>query len=144
MAPEGCRVLVFEGWCVGARPQAAGQLETPVNALERNEDADCRWRSYVNARLACDYQILFGRLDALVLLAAPSFDVVSGWRLQQEQDLAKAHPSAGAVMDAAGVSRFIQFYERLTRHMLDEMPPRADLLVRLGPDRELLSLSGMT
>jgi len=43
-----------------------------------------------------------------------------------------------AVMDPAGVLRFIRHYERLTRWVLAEMPGRADLVVRLGPQRELL------
>ena len=31
-------VVILEGWCVGARPQAATELAAPINALERNED----------------------------------------------------------------------------------------------------------
>jgi D-glycerate 3-kinase len=38
-------------------------------------------------------------------------------------------------MDAAGLARFIQHYERLTRHILAEMPGRADLVVELARDR---------
>jgi D-glycerate 3-kinase len=44
-------------------------------------------------------------------------------------------------MDAAGIARFIQHYERLTRHILAEMPARADLLVRLGADRSPLAIT---
>jgi D-glycerate 3-kinase len=42
-------------------------------------------------------------------------------------------------MSDAGVTRFIQHYERLTRHILAEMPARADAVARLAPDRSLLS-----
>jgi D-glycerate 3-kinase len=38
-APAGTRLLLLEGWCVGARPQRADALNTPINALEREEDA---------------------------------------------------------------------------------------------------------
>lgn len=132
------RVILFEGWCVGARPQADGQLIAPVNALEAADDADGGWRRYVNARLAGDYQRLFARLDRLVLLAAPGFDVVHGWRLQQEQALRERVGDASpGLMDAAQIARFIQHYERLTRHLLAEMPARADLLVRLTPQRAI-------
>ncbi len=132
--PEaGLRLLILEGWCVGARAQEAGALVAPVNALERDEDGDGRWRRFVNDALAGDYQALFGRIDALALLAAPGFDVVQGWRTQQEAELRGGGGSA--VMNDAQVARFIQHYERLTRHILDEMPARADLVVALDAQR---------
>ncbi|MEO8309507.1 MAG: kinase, partial [Pseudomonadota bacterium] len=81
------RVVILEGWCVGALPQTAEQLAIPVNALERNEDPDGRWRDYVNAALAGRYRTLYDRLSPLVLLAAPSFEVVQRWRGEQEQRL---------------------------------------------------------
>ena len=43
-------------------------------------------------------------------------------------------------MSLAEVLRFIQHYERLTRWILEEMPARADLTVRLGEGREVLAL----
>lgn len=132
-AGAGLRLLILEGWCVGARAQEAGALDAPVNALERDEDGDGRWRRFVNAALAGDYQTLFGRIDALALLAAPGFDVVQGWRTQQEAALRAGGGSA--VMSDAEIARFIQHYERLTRHILDEMPARADLVVALDAQR---------
>lgn len=139
-APHSCRVLVFEGWCVGARPQPQAALARPVNALEVEEDPEGIWRGYVNEAQAGAYQRLFARIDRLVMLAAPDFDVVPGWRLQQEAELRervgeRAGPDASGIMDYAQVARFIQHYERLTRHMLAEMPGRADLLVRLDARR---------
>ena len=38
--------------------------------------------------------------------------------------------------------RFIMHYERLTRWILQEMPARADIVVRLGPDHEVLGIRG--
>ena len=140
LAQAGCRVLVFEGWCVGARPQAVSALEQPVNQLERAEDPNGRWRRHANDCLAGAYQQLFARIDALVMLAAPSFDVVARWRLQQEADL----PPGGTKMDAAAIGRFVQFYERLTLHMLSEMPERADLVASLDESRRLISLVSKT
>lgn len=138
-APAGCRVLLFEGWCVGARPQPAAALVEPVNALEAEEDSNGTWRRHVNAALAGDYQRLFSSIDRLVLLAAPGFEVVQGWRTQQEAEL-RAHGGGAGVMDNAGIARFVQHYERLTRHILAEMPARADLVARLAPDRTVLRI----
>src|SRR5690606_30511100 len=70
------RVVILEGWCVGARPQPAAALAAPLNALEREQDPHGIWRQYVNDALAGRYRTLFDRLSPLVLLQAPSFDVV--------------------------------------------------------------------
>jgi D-glycerate 3-kinase len=126
--PGPLDLLVFEGWCLGAVAEDAAALVDPVNALEASEDADARWRRWVNAQLAGAYAGLFARIDAIVLLAAPGFEVVFDWRLEQER-------SGAGAMDAPQVARFIQHYERLTRHVLAEMPGRADLLIRMDRDR---------
>ncbi len=54
-----CDVVIFEGWCVGARPQRADELQEPVNGLERLEDPTGDWRWYVNRELGGPYQALF-------------------------------------------------------------------------------------
>jgi D-glycerate 3-kinase len=131
-APAGTRLLILEGWCVGARPQADDALADPINALERDEDAGGIWRRYVNTALAGAYQALFARLDRLILLAAPGFDIVLRWRIEQEHQL---HHARGNGMSDAEVAGFIRHYERLTRHILAEMPGRADLVIPLAEDR---------
>jgi D-glycerate 3-kinase len=133
------RVVILEGWCVGALPQTAAQLMTPVNALEREEDPDGRWRGYVNDALTTRYPALFNRLSLLVLLAAPSFEVVQRWRGEQEQRLREKLQREGGdatrVMDDAAIARFIAHYERVTRQILQEMPLRADHLISLDAQR---------
>jgi D-glycerate 3-kinase len=132
-------LVLFEGWCVGARPQGLEALTQPINALEANEDVDGRWRRYVNDALGGEYQRLFAKVDLLVLLAAPSFDVVLKWRTQQEDELrSQVQGDRSGVMSDEQIARFIQHYERLTKHVLIEMPPRADLVIRLGEDRAVL------
>lgn len=132
-------LILFEGWCVGARPQPDAALAEPANPLEREEDADGRWRRFANDRLAGDYAELFGRMDLQVLLAPPGFEVVAGWRKEQERKLrerlaAEGLPPARAMTDAQ-VDRFVAHYERLTRWILQEAPARADALVRLDEAR---------
>jgi D-glycerate 3-kinase len=130
-------VILFEGWCVGARAQPPEGLAEPLNDLERNEDRDGTWRRAVNAALAGPYRALFDRIAFQVFLAAPSFDVVAGWRKEQEAKL-RQKSDGGRAMSDAQIDRFVQFYERLTRFMLAEMPDRADALMRLGGKREIL------
>ena len=139
-------VVILEGWCVGARPQTDAELSAPVNTLERTEDPRGEWRRYANDALRGAYHELFGRLDMLLLLEAPSFDVVHGWRLEQEHKLRDRVTAAGGdvsrVMDDAGVARFISHYERITRHILREMPGRADVVLELDAHRAPLRLRG--
>ena len=133
-------VLLFEGWCVGAVPQAVEALADPVNALEADEDAGGLWRGIVNRHLAADYARLFGLLDLLVMLKVESFDLVLANRRRQEEKLRARQPDAPGLLDEAGLIRFISHYERLTRWMLAEMPGRADILFEIGPDQVPLTL----
>lgn len=132
-------VVLFEGWCVGARPQDAAALAGPVNELEWTQDRDGDWRGFVNAALAGPYQSLFGMLDRLVLLQAPSFEVVRGWRIEQEtklrERLAREGGDASRVMTDEAVAAFVAHYERLTRWILEEMPARADIVIPLDEQR---------
>lgn len=132
VAPADMQVLILEGWFVGARPQPAEALTAPLNALERDEDRDGCWRAFANAALAGDYQRLFARIDLLVLLAAPGFEIVRDWRGEQE---AKLRAEGRGGMSEAELDRFVQHYERLTRHILADMPGYADLVIRLDTDR---------
>ncbi|MFN9849249.1 MAG: kinase [Alphaproteobacteria bacterium] len=125
-------VVILEGWCVGAQPQPRAELVNPVNSLERAEDPDGVWRRYVDRQLAGPYQALFARLDMLVLLAAPGFEVVRAWRTEQEHKL-RARTQGG--MDDDAVARFVAHYDRLTRWVLDERPSRADGTIPLAADR---------
>ncbi|MBX3485560.1 MAG: kinase [Phenylobacterium sp.] len=125
-------MVILEGWCVGAVPEPPERLRAPLNALERRDDPSGAWRGYVNRQLGETYQALFGRLDRLVMLAAPGFEVVRGWRAEQE---AKLRARTGAGMSDAQVGQFVQHYERLTRWILEEMPGRADWTIRLNADR---------
>lgn len=131
-------LILFEGWCVGARPQAAEALVEPINVLEAVRDPDAIWRTHVNEALAGPYQRLFAGIDLLVLLAAPGFDVVGNWRRQQEDDLrARSAPGAAGLMSPEQVDEFIQYFERVTRHVLAKMPGYADLVVRLDERRNV-------
>ncbi len=126
-------VVLVEGWCIGAQPQSEADLAEPLNELEAAEDLDGSWRRYVNQQLAGDYAALFARLDVLVVLRAPSLEHVLAWRRLQEEKLATDR-SGSAVMSPAAVERFVQHYERITRHCLEEMPRRADYVLDVGED----------
>lgn len=132
-------VIILEGWCVGARPQDPAALGTPANRLEESRDPHALWRTYVNDQLARRYAALFSRLNRLTLLTAPDFPTVVGWRQEQERALRARLAVQGRgmlqTMTDAQVEAFVAHYERLTRHILEEAPHRADDLVRLDARR---------
>ncbi|MBX3481344.1 MAG: kinase [Caulobacter sp.] len=107
--------ILIDGWCLGATPQTAENLEKPVNALERDEDPDAIWRTAINAHLAGPYARLFSRFDGFLHLRAPGFEVVQAWREEQQAELVGRDLLQE---EKVGLHRFIQHFERLTRHML--------------------------
>ena len=130
--------VILEGWFVGAPPQATRDIELPINALEKTEDADGSWRKYANYQLADQYQSAFDQLDLLIMLKAPSFKQVSEWRSLQEEKLKKIGPiDSPGIMDEEQLARFIQHYERLTRHCLEYLPVKADVLFDLDTDHRI-------
>lgn len=130
-------LVLFEGWCVGAKPQRDPALALPVNSLERLEDPDQVWRRYVNEQLENDYKWLFEEIDFLIMLKIPGISSVMEWRSKQERKLAKASPGGHKIMDTAALQRFIMHYERLTKAMLTEMPDRADLVLKLNRNQQI-------
>lgn len=130
------QLILLDGWCLGAAPQRQDQLATPVNALEAKEDPRGRWREAVNATLTVDYAMVFLRLDAILYLRAPDFDVVLDWRSQQEEGLLGRRLTRA---ERQGVARFIQHFERITRHMMAG-GRRADIEVQLDEDRNVTEI----
>ena len=129
-------LIILEGWFIGLEPEPCEHLVSPVNHLEVSEDGDGSWRNFVNNSLRSDFADLFGRLDSLLMLQAPSFEQVLTWRSLQEEKL-KRHRAAlfdadtSGVMNSEEIGRFIQHFERLTRHALNTLPQKADWVFHL-------------
>ena len=133
------QVLLFECWCLGARPQDEVVLAEPVNGLEAAEDPDLTWRKHVNEALDRGYKALFGELDMLVMLKVPDFAAVRRNRALQEAKLSARNPGAPGLMNEEALERFLDQDERLTLHMLEEMPARADLVIEVDRDQRPIS-----
>lgn len=130
-------LIVFEGWFLKVPPEPESALSAPLNTLEREEDPDGVWRKWCNHALA-SYAPLWRRLDRLLFLQAPGFEVVPGWRWQQECAMQAAHPRQRA-MTRAEVERFVQRFERITRQALRTLPEIAERTLRLDAERRPLS-----
>lgn len=136
---QGVELVIFEGWLLGTPAQDAAALLMPVNTLERDEDPQGIWRDYCNTALAQEYPALWQQIDHLLLLQAPSFDIVPEWRWQQEQQLSREYATAGehVGMTRTQVERFVQLYERVSRQALAMLPALADDIVRLDTLRRV-------
>ncbi|WP_109124597.1 kinase [Dyella sp. C11] len=132
------KLVILEGWALGLRPQLLGALDKPVNELERDEDPEGTWRHWVNKQLR-GYQPLWRKLDALIVLQAPNWEIVRKWRSQQEEELLARH--APLAMDAQTMVRFLAHYERLSRHALATLPEQADTTVEYDDDRHVIALN---
>ena len=134
-------LVVLEGWCVGAKVQQDEVLLDPINELERIEDPDGKWRTYVNQALGSDYTKLYSKLDYLVFLQAPSLECVYEWRGEQEKKLRDKVGDRFGEITPVDLQRFIMHYERITRDCLAILPIIADAVMSLNPGHGVESLT---
>ena len=123
-------IIIFEGWCVGARNQKNSELKKPLNLIESKYDINLEWRKKINNQLKNNYKRLFNKIDKLVYLKAPSFKHIFHWRLLQEQKL-KLTSKSEKTMSKSKIKEFIMFYERITRHMMRDFSQISDLTIFL-------------
>ncbi len=136
-------IVIFEGWCVGATAQDDEKLVSPVNNLERDEDSKGIFRKYVNQQLSEQYEALWQRLDTIVWMQPSQFEMVYTWRKKQEAHMKlTATDGSARKMDEAALKRFIMHYERISRHMMDTMPQRADWVIELNDDQSPRDVKG--
>lgn len=129
-------LILLDGWCLGATPQADEDLIAPVNALEAQEDRLGRWRTCANAELEGAYARTFSRFDALLYLRAPSFEVIEAWRCEQEAGLLGRPLNDD---DRVRIARFVAHFERITRNMLAG-GHTADVVVQLDEERRVTAV----
>ena len=124
-------IIIFEGWCIGAKPQNKSELKKPVNFLEEEFDSKLIWRKKVNNQLKNIYSQIFKKVDHLIFLKVPSFQCVYRWRLLQERKLQLTLKSK-KTMSSSQIKRFIMFYERVTRQMIKDLPRKAKAVLYLN------------
>ena len=124
------KIIIFEGWCVGAKYQRETTLIKPLNLIESKHDAELKWRKKVNYYLKKNYKKLFNSLDKLIYLKAPSFNYIFKWRLLQEKKL-KLTSNNKNTMSKSNIREFIMFYERITKQMMKDFNIISDLTIFL-------------
>jgi len=132
-------VVIFEGWCVGARAQTNKQLKTPVNSLEKVYDQGIKWRSHVNNQLKTKYKTLFKQLDGLLYLKAKNFNLLRSWRLKQERKLwiQTKNKKNLKIMSSGDVINFMQTYQRITQQMFKDALKSSSIIMNLNSKHQI-------
>lgn len=133
-------VILFEGWCNNSPAQSLQELASPINELEANEDADGSWRHYVNEQLKVYHRRVFSQTDMCIMLNAINFERIYEWRSLQEQKLRAIVSDQRHVMSDVELKRFIQHYERISRHTLTHLPAIADVVLPIAADHSITGL----
>ena len=130
-------VVIFEGWCVGAKPQSYSIIKKPINNLEKNEDKHMIWRKHVNNKLKKEYKKIFSKIDQFIFIKIPNFKVVFKWRSLQESKIKKNLNINKKIMSRNELKRFIMFYERITLQMIKDLSKSASILMILKKNQEV-------
>ena len=132
-------VVIFEGWCVGARAQSNSQLKKPINSLEKVYDQGAVWRTHVNNQLKTGYKTLFKQLDGLLYLKAKNFNLLRKWRLKQERKLwiQTQNKKNLKIMSSEGVINFMQTYQRITQQMFKDALKSSSIIMNLNSNHQI-------
>ena len=135
-------VIIFEGWCVGAKAEKNNTLYKPINSLEKLNDKKLIWRSFVNQQLKSKYKKLYKQLNCLLYLKAKNFSLLQKWRIKQEKKLLlkfKKNKNL-KIMNKEEVVKFMQTYQRITQNMFKEAPKYAWIIFNLNNNHQIKSI----
>ena len=134
-------VIIFEGWCVGAKPEKNSSLKRSINSMEKTNDTKFVWRRFINQQLKLKYKKLYSQLNCLIYLKAKNFDLLQKWRLKQEQKLwlKSKKKSKNKIMSKEDVINFMQTYQRITENMFRMMPKYASIVMHLNSNHQIKS-----
>ena len=135
-------VIIFEGWCVGARAEKNNTLKKAINSLEKINDLKLVWRKFVNQQLKSKYKKLYNHLNCLLYLKVKNFSLLQRWRLKQEKKLWLKNKklSNNKIMRKKEVIRFMQTYQRVTQNMLKGAPKYASIILNLNSNHQIKSI----
>ena len=134
-------VIIFEGWCVGAKSEKNNTLKKTINSMEKTKDQKQIWRKYVNDQLKSKYKKLYSQLNCLIYLKAKDFSLLQKWRLKQERKLwVKSKKNLNTkIMSKGNVLTFMQTYQRVTQNMFKYTPKYASVIINLNSNHQIKS-----
>ena len=135
-------VIIFEGWCVGAKAEKNNTLKTPVNSLEKLNDQKLIWRRFVNKQLKSKYKQLYDQLNCLLFIKSKKFSLLRQWRIKQEKKLRLKNKRSNnhKIMSDKEIVNFMQTYQRVTQNMLKNVPKYASIILNLNSNHQIKSV----
>lgn len=135
-------VIIFEGWCVGAKSQKNIELKKPINSLEKIEDKSMKWRKYVNFQLTGKYKTFHNMLDYLLYLKAENFSLLRTWRLKQEKKLflKSKNKKNLKIMNKNEVLNFMMTYQRITEQMFKTAKKFSSIVMTLNNQHQIINI----
>ena len=135
-------IIIFEGWCVGARAEKNITLKKPINSLEKNKDKKLTWRGYVNKQLKSKYKQLYDQLNCLLYIKSKNFSLLKQWRIKQEKKLRLKNKKFNdhKIMSDKEVINFMQTYQRVTQNMQKYVPKYASIILNLNNNQQIKSV----
>ena len=132
-------VIIFEGWCVGAKAEKNNTLKKSINSIEKVNDIKLVWRKYVNHQLKSKYKNLYSQLNCLIYLKAKNFKLLQKWRLKQERKLLLTTKKKNnhKIMNKKDVINFMQTYQRITESMFKNVPKYASIILNLNSNHQI-------
>ena len=135
-------VIIFEGWCVGAKAEQNYSLKTPINSLEKLKDQKQIWRRFVNKQLKSKYKKLYDQLNCLLFIKAKNFSLLRQWRIKQEKKLSLKSKRSNKlkIMSDKEIINFMQTYQRITQNMFKSVPKYASIILNLNSNQQIKSV----
>ena len=135
-------IIIFEGWCVGAKAEKNNTLKQPINSFEKLRDKKLIWRRYVNKQLQSKYKQLYDQLNCLLYLKSNNFSLLRKWRIKQETKLRlkNKRSNRNKIMSNKEVINFMQTYQRVTQNMLKTVPKNASIILNLNTNHQIKSV----
>ena len=135
-------VIIFEGWCVGAKSQKNIELKKPINFLEKKQDKSMKWRKYVNFQLTGKYKAFHNMLDCLLYLKAKNFSLLRRWRLKQEKKLflKSKNKKNLKIMNKNEVLNFMMTYQRITEQMFKTATKFSSVVMTLNSQHQIINI----
>jgi len=135
-------IIIFEGWCVGAKAEKNNTLKKSVNSLEKLKDTELTWRRYVNEQLKTKYKQLYDQLNCLLYIKSSNFTLLKKWRIKQEKKLRLKNKRSNKfkIMSDQEVINFMQTYQRVTQSMFKYAPKYASIILNLKSNHQIKSV----
>ena len=135
-------IIIFEGWCVGAKAEKNNTLKKSINSFEKFRDKKLIWRRYVNKQLQSKYKQLYDQLNCLLYIKSNNFNLLRNWRIKQENKLRlkNKRSNSNKIMSNKEVINFMNTYQRVTQNMFKTVPKVASIILNLNTNHQIKSV----